>query len=75
MRIVRTPAQAPRANAFAERWVRTARRECLDHILIHGERHLLTTLAEYVTHYNGHRPHQAPPTTPAEHGHDPTADH
>jgi len=59
IRIVRTPAQAPRANAFAERWIRTARRECLDHILIHGERHLLNTLGEYVAHYNGHRPHQA----------------
>ena len=59
VRIVRTPAQAPRANAFAERWIRSARRECLDHILIHGERHLLTTLGEYVVHYNGHRPHQA----------------
>ena len=66
IRIVRTPPQAPRANAFAERRIRTTRRECLDHTLIHGERHLLTTLDEYVTHYNGHRPHQArqqlPPT-------------
>jgi putative transposase len=59
VRIVHTPAQAPRANAFAERWIRTARRECLDHTLIHGERHLLTTLSEYVVHYNEHRPHQA----------------
>jgi putative transposase len=41
LRIVRTPAQAPRANAFAERWIRSARRECLDQVLIHGERHLL----------------------------------
>jgi len=69
IRIVRTPPQAPRANAYAERWVRTARRECLDHTLIHGERHLLATLGEYVTHYNGHRPHQArhqlPPTADA----------
>jgi putative transposase len=66
VRIVRTPTQAPRANAFAERWIRSARRECLDHILVHSERHLLHTLGEYVTHYNGHRPHQArqqlPPT-------------
>jgi putative transposase len=50
VRILRTPARAPRANAFAERWIRSARRECLDHILIHGERHLLTTLGEYVIH-------------------------
>ncbi len=55
IRIVPTP---PRANAFAERWIRTARSECLDRTLIHGERHLLTTLGEYVAHYNGHRPHQ-----------------
>ena len=67
IRIVRTPPQAPRANAYAERWVRTARRECLDRTLIHGERHLLTTLSEYVTHYDDHRPHQGrnqlPPNT------------
>jgi putative transposase len=54
------------SNAFAERWIRSARRECLDHLLIHGERHLLNTLGEYVTHYNRHRPHQSrqqlPPT-------------
>jgi putative transposase len=50
VRIVRTPARAPRANAFAERWIRSARRECLDHVLVYGERHVLTTLAEYVTH-------------------------
>jgi putative transposase len=56
---IRTPARAPRANAVAERWIRSARRECLDHVLIHGERHLLATLSEYVVHYNEHRPHQA----------------
>ncbi len=52
IRIVRSPPRAPRANAYAGRWVRTARRECLDRTLLHGERHLLATLSEYVAHYN-----------------------
>jgi putative transposase len=57
--IIRTPPQAPRANAIAERWVGTVRRECTDRILIAGERHLRTMLDEYINHYNKHRPHQA----------------
>ncbi|HEX2745808.1 MAG TPA: integrase core domain-containing protein [Streptosporangiaceae bacterium] len=58
-RIIKTSARSPRANSFAERYVGTLRRECLDHLLIHGERHLRRILAEYARHYNGHRPHQS----------------
>jgi putative transposase len=57
--IIQTPPQAPRANTIAERWIGTLRRECLDHILITGTRHLAHVLAQYVEHYNGHRPHRS----------------
>jgi len=57
--VVRTPVRAPQANAFAERWVDTVRRECLDWLLIAGERHLLHVLREYVDHYNRARPHRS----------------
>jgi transposase InsO family protein len=59
MRIIKTPVRSPGANSFAERHVGTLRRECLDHLLIYGERHLWRLLAEYAQHYNGHRPHQS----------------
>jgi putative transposase len=59
IRIMKTPVRAPRANAFAERFVGTVRRECLDRLLIFGRRHLEQVLAEYLAHYNGHRPHRA----------------
>lgn len=58
-RIVRTPFRSPKANAHAERWVRTVRRECLDHLLILSRRHLDAVLAEFVEHYNRARPHRA----------------
>ncbi|MGH3260113.1 MAG: integrase core domain-containing protein [Streptosporangiaceae bacterium] len=65
VRIIRTPVWAPRANAIAERWIASARRECLDRMLITSERYLRLVLGEYVDHYNAHRPHrtlhQGPP--------------
>ena len=54
-----TPIRAPRANAYAERWIRTVRAECLDWLLIVGRGHLQQVLRIYVDHYNQHRPHQA----------------
>ncbi len=59
IRIIRTPPRAPRANAIAERWIGTLRRECLDHLLITGPHHLKLVLQEYVEHYNTHRPHRS----------------
>ena len=67
--IIKTPRRAPRANAICERWISTLRRECTDRLLIYGERHLQQVLAQYVAHYNQHRPHRArhrrPPLPPA----------
>jgi len=56
--VILTPIQAPNANAVAERWVGTARQECLDHLLIAGRRQLGRVLHVYVEHYNRHRPHR-----------------
>ena len=57
IRIIRTPIRAPRANAIAERFIGTLRRECLDHLLITGPRHLDIVVREYIRHFNTHRPH------------------
>ena len=57
--VVKIPPRSPRANAFSERWVRTARAEVTDRMLIAGPRHLRAVLEEYAAHYNRHRPHRA----------------
>jgi putative transposase len=59
IRVIHTPVQAPRANAYAERFVRTVRTECLDWLLIVGRRHLEHVLRIYTQHYNHERPHRA----------------
>jgi transposase InsO family protein len=59
IKVIRTPVQAPNANAYAERWVRTLRADRLDRTLIVGRRHLEHVLSIYRRHYNEHRPHRA----------------
>ena len=59
IRVVRTPILAPDCNAHAERFVRSIREECLDRVILVGERHLRRTLADFVAHYHGERNHQA----------------
>ena len=61
---MKIPPRSPRANAYAERFVLTARTELTDRMLIFGQRHLRTVLAEYETHYNGRRPHRSPHLRP-----------
>ena len=71
IRIVKTPVRAPRANAIAERFVATVRRELLDRLLIINRRHAAAVLREFERHYNDHRPHrtlgQASPSRPLPH--------
>jgi putative transposase len=70
---VQIPPRSPRANACAERFVLTARTEVTDRMLIFGERHLRTVLAEYEAHYNGRRPHRSRQLRPPRPDH-PAAD-
>jgi len=64
--IVRTPFRAPQANGVAERFVRTVRTECLDWLLILNHQHLERIVADYVDHYNRHRPHRGLGLTPPQ---------
>jgi transposase InsO family protein len=58
VRIIRTPFRAPNCNAYAERFVRSIKEECLERVILFGERHLRRTIAEFVTHYHDERNHQ-----------------
>jgi putative transposase len=70
VKLILTPVRAPNANAYAERWVRTVREECLDWMLIWGRHHLVQVLQEFIDHYNRERPHRSlelrPPLDPGD---------
>jgi transposase InsO family protein len=68
---VKIPPRSPRANAYAERFVLTARTEVTDRMLIFGQRHLRTVLARYEAHYNGRRPHRSRQLRPPRPDHPP----
>ena len=73
IRVVRIPPRCPRANCFAERFVRTLRAELTDRILVFSQRHLRVVLTKYVRYYNGRRPHRARELRPPRPTH-PVAD-
>ena len=67
MTAITTPPRAPKANAYAERWVRTLRHELLDRTIIWNTRQLRALLVDYIDHYNQHRPHRALDQAPPQH--------